>query len=172
MNPLAFILIAQEGLVDIREPVTLINPLWYYLGGTIVLGGLLLWLVLRRRRKNRPAAPPEPDISAFEEAESALQHLRSRMDSVDPEPFTVEVTTILRRFLEKELEIRALEQTTEEFLLEIRDNERWPGELRTEIEHFLTRCDLVKFARQDLPGEEREKLISQADTTIKTLHDA
>ena len=109
---------------------------------------LLLW---RRRARVEPPAPPPPP--AHEKALAALRTLASRalLERGEVEPYFVELSEILRTYLEDRFALRAPEQTTEEFLAAVSQTDE--GRRAIEAAHrdllrdFLTRADLVKFAR-------------------------
>lgn len=118
-----------------------------------LLGAVLLilaWLAWRRYRRQRQAPPPPVVIPPYRRA---LERLRAALDLIhDPHRFTVEVSHTLRVYLEERFNLHAPERTTEEFLTELQ-----AGQVLTPLQQqlmadFLTRCDLVKFARYE-PGE-------------------
>lgn len=139
---------------DIRpqKPPVRIRPSWAgWLGPLLVVVlGVLAWLAWRRYQRQRQAPPPAVVIPPYRRA---LERLRAALESLhDPQRFTVEVSQTLRVYLEERFHLHAPERTTEEFLAEVR-----AGQLLTPLQQqlmadFLTRCDLVKFARYE-PGE-------------------
>lgn len=116
--------------------------------GAALLG--LAWLAWRRYRRQRRVLPPPVVIPPYRRA---LERLRAALDLIhDPHRFTVEVSHTLRVYLEERFNLHAPERTTEEFLTELQ-----AGRVLTPLQQqlmadFLTRCDLVKFARYE-PGE-------------------
>ena len=80
--------------------------------------------------------------------ERALQRLRSapRTTAAEIEAFYVEVSAVLRLYLEERFGLRAPERTTEEFLRELESGAALAREHRAELKQFLSQCDLVKFA--------------------------
>jgi hypothetical protein len=116
---------------------------------------LVLWLVRRRARPTPSPAPPPP----HEKALKALAELEQRTDfvTVEPELFFVDLSTIARHYLEDRFELRAPEQTTEEFIRVASSSNHLRMEHQQLVGDFLTECDLVKFARHR-PGIERMKL--------------
>jgi hypothetical protein len=96
-----------------------------------------------------------------------LQKLRERMTSLAAEPFTVEVSGILRQFIEDEFRLPAQEQTTEEFLGTLTQKERLPNILKERMPAFLENCDRVKFARQSLAEPEKEHLLETGRAVIE-----
>ncbi|MCX8107988.1 MAG: hypothetical protein N3G20_04215, partial [Verrucomicrobiae bacterium] len=69
-----------------------------------------------------------------------------------PEPFCVEVSQIVRTYMEQQFNLHAPERTTEEFLAELQDSSLLSLDQKRSLADFLMRCDLVKFARYE-PGE-------------------
>lgn len=60
--------------------------------------------------------------------------------------FYVELTLVVRRYVERRHLIRAPEQTTEEFLEAVSNDSRFGPDIVTKLEAFLEAADLVKFA--------------------------
>jgi hypothetical protein len=146
-------------------------PLW----GWAILAGLLIAAilgVLYRYRKKKEQAALAVVLSPEELARLELQKLAdSGWMETDVKQYFVELTAIVRRYIERTTGIRAPEQTTEEFLREIsRKKSLFDGSLQilsagaeensakprpavlqgpSAIEHlktFLESADLVKFA--------------------------
>ncbi len=145
-----------DGESPIEAPAGLLElprPLWWYAAGAagLALAGLGGWWLLRKRPAAAPAAVALP---AHVRALRALGRLRTapRTTPAEIERFYVDVSTVLREYLEERFALRAPERTTEEFLRELEGGDRLAREHRTALEQFLRRCDLVKFAAQ-VPGE-------------------
>ncbi len=137
--------------IDIREakpPVEIPNP-WIWAAWALVLAALLLgawaaWTRWRRARTRPPSVPSVPaHVRAREKLQAALKFLSQ------PEPFCVAVSNALRAYLEERFDLHAPERTTEEFLLELRASERLGPDQKERLGDFLSRCDLVKFARYE-----------------------
>jgi hypothetical protein len=141
-----------EGLRDIVGPVRII-PMWQW-----VLAGLLValamaaalalylgWQARRRRQIQPPASPPllPAHLRARQQLELAFGLLG------DPDRFCTELSRILRVYLEERFGWNAPDRTTEEFLFQLRGHAELEPGLRELLSDFLTRCDLVKFARHD-----------------------
>lgn len=153
---------------DIRGPLSiplsvLRLALWALLGG---LAGLALWLTLRRLRRARgrgtPLAPPSSPLRpAHEEALEALARLEASplLEQGEVKEYHIQVSDILRRYVEARFRVQALEMTTRE-VLEGLDRARVDGTFRDGFERFLAPCDRVKFAKAR-PGAEasREVLV-------------
>ncbi len=124
--------------------------------------GVAAWL----RRAARRAR-----LTAFQRAVRRLERLRAQglpeADRVDP--WYVELSDIVRRYIEERFTLRALELTTEEFLVEAGRSTELSSSHRALLSDFLERCDRVKFARYS-PGaaESREAL----DVAVRFLNES
>lgn len=157
---------AQSELSDIREIVPQPNY-WLWLGiAVVVLILAALFFVWKRRKKaTTPAAPVEaPDLKALRR----LADLHARGDETDADAFTVEASSILRNYLEEALQLPAPEQTSEEFLQELRTQSWLTPALQQTFEDFMRLTDLVKFARQPLTSDQRSLLLESARQVIET----
>jgi hypothetical protein len=113
--------------------------------------------------------------SAWEVARARLDVLSSRKrpageDEIDQ--FFVELSALIRRYLEDRFELRAPELTTEEFLQVASATpdlgESHQGFLRS----FLRRADMVKFARFIPPPEDIEAALQAASRFLDETHRA
>ena len=144
---------AEAANADLKPPLGTLDP---KVGGvsplailgavSLVLvlgsGGILLFRALRARRRI------EQQRSAYDEAVSALRGLEERgaPDTEAADAWFVELSAIVRRYLEQRYEIRAPELTTEEFLQVATARPELREEHRGLLTSFLERCDRVKFA--------------------------
>jgi hypothetical protein len=122
------------------------SPIWpFAAGGALALLLIGAWVVRAGRVVVVPAPPPRPaDVLAAEE----LARLRGRLPRTREEvpAFTVDVSSVLRTYVERRFGLRAPESTTEEFLHEAGARAELAGH-KEPLAHFLSLCDLVKFAR-------------------------
>jgi len=121
-----------------------------WIGGGLILAAIALaavaYFVRAGRRRLRR--------SAYEIALARLRQLQ-KLPRVTPEEidrFFVELSAVVRRYLEDRYEIRAPESTTEEFLERASHAPALAREHRELLVSFLRRADLVKFARS-IPGD-------------------
>jgi hypothetical protein len=154
-------------LADDAEPAGALEPLpltvpeppfpWMWAGAGAAALALLLAAALLHARREKPLPPPEPEAPPHQRALDALARLRERRlpERGEVEPYFVELSEILRRYLEERFGLRAPEQTTEEFLASVSNTEAGRRAIaaahRDLLRDFLTRADLVKFAREE-PG--------------------
>jgi len=64
--------------------------------------------------------------------------------------------------VEERFDIHAPERTTEEFMAELRLSTKLRGDHKSLLEDFLSRCDLVKFARFEPSLPELQALLDSA----------
>ena len=139
---------ATNDLRALRPPVDIPSPwtwLWVTLG--VLALAALGWWVWRKwlRKVVIPPLPPPvpPHVRARRKLEEALKLL------TEPRLFCIAVSDTLRVYLEERFTFRAPERTTEEFLLELQATNLLTPEQKQALGGFLSRCDLVKFARYE-----------------------
>lgn len=117
---------------------------WWIAGGVVLA---LVVAVLVWRRWRRPKLPLEKLLSPYELAYLEFEKLlESKWAETDVKLFYVELTAIVRRYIERTTGVHAPEQTTEEFLREIAQHEKFSLDERNKLQQFLLAADLVKFA--------------------------
>ena len=108
--------------------------------------------------------------------ERALFELQELMEKDLPskqlvKEFYVELTMIVRRYIERAHSVRAPEQTTEEFLSAVSSDSRFSRETVAKLRQFLQAADLVKFAAYtpesdavtEAAGTAKEYIVTDAD---------
>ena len=82
-----------------------------------------------------------------------IESLRAKgwIEALNVEPFYVELSAIVRRYLEARFGLRAPERTTEEFIRDALTSKKLSDPHRDLVAGFLEQSDLVKFARH-APG--------------------
>jgi hypothetical protein len=117
---------------------------WWAFGVAVAVAVGAAVLAYVRRRRGPLAA------SVLSPREQATRELHGLWDSEiarrDVKRFYVELTDIVRRYIERSTGIRAPEQTTEEFLREVGRGEVFSRDERQRLKDFLESADLVKFA--------------------------
>ena len=108
----------------------------------VVIAGGLFWFSRLRRK-----SPEKPKLSPYELAYLELEQLiEANLAETDVKLFYVELTGIVRRYIERTTPVHAPEQTTEEFLREISEHQTFSSNERERLKRFLESADLVKFA--------------------------
>jgi hypothetical protein len=160
-------LIANEPEPKLKEnagplPVRQRDYLVVYIAGGLLaagLGAVVALLVRRRLRARKPAAPAAPPRPAHEVAMEKLDRLGGLLaEGGDLRPFYFELSEAIREYLGGRFGFDSLEMTTEELVAAMQrvplDHAR--GVVSSEIEGWLSGCDLVKFAKVS-PSDEQAR---------------
>lgn len=143
--------------------------LWGAIGGGVLLLALaiLLWVRARRRRPQR--LPVEVPVLPHVKAMRALARLRQAERSTEEqiERFYVDVSQVLREYLEERFGLHAPQRSTEEFLVELERGGDLNLAHRQSLRQFLQQCDLVKFAKV-IPGTDvHEQTLRIAESVVE-----
>lgn len=129
----------------------------------IVIILLVLWLKQKKKRAKRRSSPTRPP---HEIALEELSRLRERMVPEEYMAFVIEVSRILREYVQARFGIRAPHRSTEEFLMEAAENPLIDEPHQTLLAKFLSQCDLVKFARRQVALDRMTNLIDTATNFV------
>lgn len=158
----ASVLPAGEALTELRPARAALEELqgpwlqrkWPWLVfGVVALASLVAGLIAWMRRAEERAR-----LTAFDRALARLGRLERRgLPSGDAaDAWYVELSDIVRRYIEERFALRAPELTTEEFLAEAGRSAELTASHRDLLSAFLATCDRVKFARYS-PGEDESQ---------------
>ncbi len=132
-------------------------------GGLVVLAALVfLFSRLRRAAKLRRMTPSE---RAFAELSDLIG--RGLPEKGLFKDFYIELTHVVRRYIERSHGIRAPEQTTEEFLAAAKSHPRFTPEVIAKLADFLRSADLVKFAGVGSSSSVAEEAVRTARAYIE-----
>ncbi len=133
-------------------------------GGAVMISAGML--ALRGWRFRRRVAARK---SAYDEAIGKLRSLEARgaPEAEVADAWFVELSSIVRSYLEHRYDIRAPELTTEEFLLVASRAPELTAAHRTQLSEFLERCDRVKFAGYRPDNSESIDTLSAARAFIE-----
>ncbi len=152
-----------------KEPYALIDarPYLWWVIAALILAAIGLYFLLRKKVKKlvrKPAVPP------FVVAMDSLKALDKKelIRAEQLKPFYVELTDIIRRYIEADLAIPALESTTDELLTAITDFNmasklNIDKETLSKLGYLLKEADLVKFAkyRPDSAQAKADRLVTE-----------
>ncbi len=130
-------------LGKITPPPPPAPPWWPWILAAVVVGGLAIpllswaWQAWRKRARRR---------SAYQIARARLDRLLAREGLEQVDAFYVELSSIVRRYLEDRFQLRAPELTTEEFLTSVGNSPDLSADHQRLLREFLREADLVKFA--------------------------
>jgi hypothetical protein len=148
---------------DIAPPMSLPQPAWpiqvWVLLGVVaaaVAAAVLFW----RRRRGRAVAVQRQPAHLVALAELDRLQQAELGDAERLEAFYVRLSAILRRYLDWRFGLRALMQTTEEFVAGLPAAERGLAPYRPVLAALLANFDLVKFARHRPERDDAEAALS------------
>ena len=167
--------IAKEGeMTDIRDVKGVVELLLKAKDQTTILIvlcalaaiALVLLLCLMFRKKKMTAPPPVP---AHIKALAAL-HKLTESDLWEKglyKEYFSRLSDILRVYIEDRFQLRAPEQTTEEFLAILRQDPEFTYEQREMLRSFLNECDMIKFAKGETSLELAQSAIEDIEKFIE-----
>jgi hypothetical protein len=145
-----------------------IIPWWGWILLVLGVATLALYLVWRQRHaKALAVAQVQAAIVAGEDALAELENVHKKLSKANCRPYAIEVSGIVRRYLEHRFDIRAPQRSTEEFLVEARRSPLLTEKYQGKLGHFLGCCDFLKFAKGTAEEDELE-LLHQAAVIFVT----
>ena len=118
-----------------------------------IIGFWIYWFVIRKRKETEDA-PTYRTLPPFEEAILRLNELDEKLlwQNNKIKEYYSELTEIVRGYIERELKVPALENTTDEVLAMIKDFKNLDSietskETIKKLKDLLREADLVKFAK-------------------------
>lgn len=173
----------KQKMYEIKDviPVESSSDWWKYLLGILLLVGLgFLGYWLFKKYYKKPEKVEEIVYKTpIEKATSLLQQLERKelIQRGEIKSYYSELTDIARTYIEEEIHIPAMESTTSELIVSLRNvakskKLKLSKEILENLEKVLQQADLVKFAKVkplDFEIEEDKKRIT---STIVTIHKA
>ncbi len=137
---------------------------WPWVTAVAVVAGMGAYLLLRRKQKRVSEIVTPPHEIAFKEfAELLAEKL---LDKRQVKQFYRRMSEILRHYIENRFGLRAPEQTTEEFLIDLQRSTVLTDEHKRLLATFLRHCDVVKFAEYSPATEEIERSFGYAKELV------
>lgn len=143
---------------------------WYILSAIALIALTLLGIYFYRKYKKRPKAkfvkakPLEP---AHEIALRKLEELKGKKlwQQSKVKEYHVEISYIIREYLENRYGTNSLDNTTYEILADMRDLEVGEED-RKRLAQVLTLADMAKFAKQEPVSDENEQSMKNAEAFV------
>ncbi len=132
---------------------------WRFWLGLLATGAAAVAIYFYWRRVRTRAAEPVPTLTPWDAAYARLEELRARRwpKSGRFDPYYVELSDILRQYIEARLDLHAPEQTTPEFLAQASQTGVLSERRQQLLADFLRHSDRVKFARYEPSLEQMDK---------------
>lgn len=150
----------QPQIKEIAEPVEMPAPWWPWAVAGVALAALLAGLIWWRRRKRLEEAVPPPAPHEVAYGELAKLLASGLLEKGEAKLFYLRLSNVLRHYIEDRFGLRAPEQTTEEFLVELRQSQPFGPAHKELLQSFLEHCDLVKFAELEPTRGEAETAVA------------
>ena len=147
-------LIEDLRLLEAPRPLALVWWIVIVLAILAVLG-FVLW---RRAQARRPAAAPESVEAVKEDALAELEKLRAMISVANSRLYAIQVSGVVRRYIERRFGIVAPRRSTEEFLIEAQKSPLLGDRFQQHLSEFLAGCDFLKFARASAELPELEQI--------------
>jgi hypothetical protein len=155
-----------DEIEDIRPPIASPPSLTI----VILLASLLLLAVIAYfvwpNPKQVALQPPLPK----EIARRRLEEAKARISTANPYEFGIEVSDILRSFIEQQFGIKAVRQTTFEFLNEAAHTAFFDVSRQEKLRRFLGACDAIKFAHTSSGRSDNEALFEQVSAFVEEVN--
>jgi hypothetical protein len=144
-----------KGILNV--PSSWRDYIWYIVGGAILLLLIIAAVIYFAKRKKTPAPPPPPPpaVPLHEQYLKLLAEVDHKQlwQQGRVKEYYVDLTDVLREYVEKRFNTQALELTTDE-LLDIARRHRELAVHHDLLANILRTADLAKFAKaQPLPAE-------------------
>lgn len=149
---------------------------WWGLG--LLLAIILIGLLIRYILRNRATEDSESYIPAYDLALKRLSELDEKQlwQQNKIKQYYIELTDIVRTYIERELKVPALESTTDELLTYLEDfntsstSLNIPKEAVDKLNKLLKEADLVKFAKFKPLANEIELRRKDTDGILTEIH--
>ena len=142
----------------------------------LILIGLIIYYFVFRKKKEEQETIVVPLLPPYEEAIQKLQELDSKLlwQNNHVKKYYSELTGIVRSYIERELNIPALESTTDELIDTLKDFDETKSiettkETIQKLKELLQESDLVKFAKSKPLSHEIEQDRKDAKNVIDNL---
>lgn len=145
-------------------------PWWGWALAAALLGALAFWFY---QRLHVPA-PVVIITPPWEVAQRRLRELAQRKlhEQGRFEPFYVDLSSILRYYLEDRFQLHAPEQTTQEFLETAQRGSAFTEAQQLSLAQLLRHCDRVKFAQYQPAAEEMQESFSAVERFVEDTRPA
>lgn len=150
--------------------------IYILLGALAIIGFWIYWFVIRKQKQEEDEGPIYKALPPYDEAIYRLNELDEKLlwQNNKIKEYYSELTEIVRGYIERELNVPALENTTDEVLEMIKDFKKadtivTSQETIDKLKALLREADLVKFAKSKPLALEIEEDRKDAQSIISNL---
>ncbi len=164
--------LSEQALRDIiaLDPIELPRgwARWWWFAA-LLMAILVVGAVLLLRRSRRRRATEVVQIPAHEWARQQLAALIAEewLAKGRVQEFYYRISAIVRGYIERRFGVSAPEMTTQEFLAAASRDGRFGRDTTTDLNRFLSACDLVKYARHEPRSEESDAVLRTAGDFVE-----
>lgn len=146
-----------------RVPFNILAYWPYLLGGLVVLLLLIYFVFFRKKKIKIIPEKIVPEEPPYEEAVKSLHQLEEEKlwQHNEVKAYYTRLTDILRRYIERQFNINAMEQTSDEILQNIKPVTKL-NQQQNNLKYILQTADLAKFAKLQPAREEHEASMKKA----------
>ncbi len=159
--------------IEIEKPMQFpLWILWVFIGLLVIAGIVFLIIKLRKRKLEK-----EKQLPPYEQAMQTLHKLdeSKTLEQGEMKTYYSTLTTAIKRYIDEEIDERALESTTDELITRLnrlKKNQKIHLDQKVidELAEILRRADLIKFAgggMDKLTAKNDRKLIEEDINSIK-----
>lgn len=146
------------------------RPIWWTIALVLVGAAVAVFFGLPAWRRWRDVARRQSAFETATERLAALRRLpRATADEIDV--FFVELSALIRSYVEDRFHLRAPELTTEEFLGAATASTELNDEHRVFLQEFLNTADMVKFAQLVPEEDDIERSLGAATRFLEQTRD-
>ena len=161
------------GLRDIKGPLDFPSNFAFLLliiGLSLAIGAVWGWIIWAKKKK---AKRPDVSKSAYEIACAQFEALAAKdlIGRLKIKEYYIEISDIVRHYLENGFRLNAPEMTTEEFLNNLKDSPQLAKNHKGLLKEFLVSCDMVKFAKYAPAAKEIDSVYYSAKNFIDQTKD-
>lgn len=169
-----------KAIYDIKQPLAVSYSFWDWLKDNwywvffpllalVLAGGLIYYFY--KRAKNKPVfVAPKPAVPVHTLALNKLNELRDKKlwQQGEVKEYYIELTDVIREYLEKRYLIKTQEKTTDE-IIEGLGNADIAAENKNMLLQLLRNADMVKFAKgKPVALENEQSMVNAMDLVLKT----
>ena len=160
---------ASDQIKDIKPPILPPIQIWPYvvIGIVVILGLVTVGFCLYHRRLDQPVETEEPPLPPHEIAYANLERIKASgwIETEQFKTYYTKLSLVIRRYLENRYQVNVMELPTSDLVDCLREG-KTPKLIRSQVQNFLERSDVVKFSELRPNKVEARQLMTDARKII------